>query len=89
VALLVAVLRDSEGGAVLASEADIEASLFDPAWIGLHVEPTSAQPNLGDSRRAEDIARGWRNPPGGNDAGAHRLRPEGPTSVAALMDMTL
>jgi threonine synthase len=40
---VIAALRDSRGGAVLVSEADIEAALFDLARIGLYVEPTSAQ----------------------------------------------
>jgi threonine synthase len=40
---VIAALRDSRGGAVLVSEADIEASLFDLARAGIYVEPTSAQ----------------------------------------------
>jgi threonine synthase len=40
---VIAVLRESHGGAVLVSEADIEAALFDLARTGVYVEPTSAQ----------------------------------------------
>jgi threonine synthase len=40
---VIAALRDSGGGAVLVSEADIESALFDLARTGVYVEPTSAQ----------------------------------------------
>ncbi len=40
---VIAALRDSRGGAVLVSEADIETALFDLARTGVYVEPTSAQ----------------------------------------------
>ena len=40
---VVQALRDSRGGAVLVSEADIESGLFDLARLGIYVEPTSAQ----------------------------------------------
>jgi threonine synthase len=40
---VIAALRDSLGGAVLVSEASIEAALFDLARTGVYVEPTSAQ----------------------------------------------
>jgi threonine synthase len=40
---VIAALRDSKGSAVMVSESDIEASLFDLARVGLYVEPTSAQ----------------------------------------------
>jgi threonine synthase len=40
---VIAGLRDSRGGAVLVSEADIEAGLFELAQSGVYVEPTSAQ----------------------------------------------
>ena len=40
---VIAALRDSGGGAVLVSEADIERGLFDLARTGVYVEPTSAQ----------------------------------------------
>ena len=44
---VVAALRDSRGGAVLAAEADIKAELFDLARSGVYVEPTSAQVVVG------------------------------------------
>jgi threonine synthase len=40
---VIAALRDSRGGAVLVSEASIEAGLFELARAGVYVEPTSAQ----------------------------------------------
>jgi threonine synthase len=40
---VIAALRDSRGGAVLVSEADIERGFFDVARTGVYVEPTSAQ----------------------------------------------
>ncbi len=40
---VIAALRESRGGAVLASELNIEHALLDLARIGIYVEPTSAQ----------------------------------------------
>jgi len=40
---VIAALRASGGGAILVSEADIEAGLFELAKAGVYVEPTSAQ----------------------------------------------
>ena len=40
---VIAALRDSQGGAVLVLESDIETALFDLARTGVYVEPTSAQ----------------------------------------------
>ena len=40
---VIAALLESKGGAVLASEAGIEAALFTLARTGVYVEPTSAQ----------------------------------------------
>ena len=37
------VLRETAGGAVMSSEAEIAAAMFDLARIGLYVEPTAAQ----------------------------------------------
>ena len=37
------VLRETDGGAVMSSEAEIAAAMFDLARIGLYVEPTAAQ----------------------------------------------
>jgi threonine synthase len=47
---VIAALRDSRGGAVLVPEADIEAGLFELAWSGVYVEPTSAQVVAGLAR---------------------------------------
>jgi threonine synthase len=47
---VIAALRDSRGGAVLVSEASIEAALFDLARTGVYVEPTSAQVAAGFSK---------------------------------------
>jgi threonine synthase len=47
---VIAALRDSGGGAVLVSEADIEGALFDLARVGVYVEPTSAQVVAGLSK---------------------------------------
>jgi threonine synthase len=40
---VVGTLLESEGGAVMVSEAEIAAALFDLARVGLYVEPTCAQ----------------------------------------------
>ncbi len=40
---VVGTLLESEGGAVMVSEAEIAAALFDLALVGLYVEPTCAQ----------------------------------------------
>jgi threonine synthase len=47
---VIAALRDSRGGAVLASEASIAAELFDLGRTGVYVEPTSAQVVAGFSQ---------------------------------------
>jgi threonine synthase len=47
---VIAALRDTLGGAVLVSEASIEAALFDLARTGVYVEPTSAQVAAGFAR---------------------------------------
>jgi threonine synthase len=44
---VIAALRDSRGGAVLASEASIISEMFDLARTGVYVEPTSAQVAVG------------------------------------------
>jgi threonine synthase len=47
---VIVALRDSGGGAVLVSEAEIIAALFDLARVGVYVEPTSAQVAAGFGR---------------------------------------
>jgi threonine synthase len=47
---VIAAMRDSGGGAVLVSEAEIVTALFDLARVGVYVEPTSAQVAAGLGR---------------------------------------
>jgi threonine synthase len=47
---VIAALRSTRGGAVLANEADIVAELFELARTGVYVEPTSAQVVVGFSK---------------------------------------
>ena len=47
---VIAALRDSGGGAVLVSEAEIITALFELARVGVYVEPTSAQVVAGFGR---------------------------------------